>query len=250
MASAAATKKPKKPKKEPPKAGDLAPIPTKLEPLKTFSDGVFWRSDEGGGDWVKGSKKEKKVEAVSLAVNPRPFTPAELPGFNFTSPSFLQKRTAPEKRAHGCAERRTKKGGLAFTGKRTDGMVDSFCKGNEKPCSEARKACPVQLVWVEGKPHLRFCKLVGQPGYMVPVDSPEQGYALSKKACGKWGSWPENFFQDHAPEVVEKAQKSYPKSGGLADADEPPQFGRSVVWLLGGATVAFVAAKMMKSKTT
>jgi hypothetical protein len=180
--------------KKPKEAGDTVKIPPKL--------GAFKASKPG---------QRKKVEAVSVRADVPNIRTSDPDVYAFTSPSTLLNRSAPEKRAHGCDTRLNKKGKPVFTGKR-GGIVDSFCKGNEKPCSEARKACPVQLVWREGKPHLRFCRLVGKPGYLVPVDSPEQAHQLSKKACSTWGNWPKDFFPDNAPEIVEAAERYSPKS--------------------------------------
>lgn len=272
--------KPKKPKKPKRAAGVPAGRPPKLSDFKAVADGA-WRDGEwvsghwGGADgekWIKGPR-QAKTTAVALVVEPRDFAPADLPDFDFTSPSSLLPRTAKAKRDHGCDTKLNKASKVVFTGKR-DGIVDSYCKGNEKPCSEARKACPVQLVWVHGKPHLRFCKLVGQPGYLVPVDSAEQGYAMSKKACEKWGVWPDRFFDDNAPEVVERATKSLPNSKwgspGLGespfDVSEQPtfppsfakkaptkaaprgrknDFSRAIWWLAGGTTAALVFGRYL-----
>ena len=176
--------------KKPKQAGDTVKIPPKLDAFKAPKPG-----------------QRKKVQAVSVRADVPNIRTADPESYAFTSPSALLPRSAPEKRAHGCDTRLNKKGKPVFSGKR-NGIVDSFSKGNEKPCSEARKACPVQLVWREGKPHLRFCRLVGKPGYLVPVDSPEQAHQLSKKACSTWGNWPKDFFGNEMEDIAAIAKAS------------------------------------------
>jgi hypothetical protein len=197
--------------KKPKEAGDTVKIPPKLGAFKAPKPG-----------------QRKKIEAVSVRADVPNIRTSDPEAYAFTSPSTLLNRSAKEKREHGCSTRLNKDGKPVFTGKRGN-IVDSFCKGNEKPCSEARKACPVQLVWREGKPHLRFCRLVGKPGYLVPVTSPEQAHELSKKACSTWGNWPKDFFSDNAPEIVEAAERYQPKSPwgtpGLGETAEDAEVG-------------------------
>jgi len=139
-------------------------------------------------------------------------------------------------------------------------IYDERCKTPGKPCASDRATCPVQLVWVKGKPNLRFCTEKKKPGYLVPVTDVPSAMKLSAEACSKWpyqlgvqdkteGSeeegWDASFFDKNAKNIPKLAKAAYPKSKGLGEAD----FGRSALWLLGGATFAFIAAKMMKSKT-
>lgn len=129
-----------------------------------------------------------------------------------------------------------------FTGKRCtsklrngtckpeDETYDPDCKGSNDPCASDRSTCPVQLVWVNGRPNLRFCKTKKKPGYLVPVKSVSEAMRISDEACKKWpyqlsaqsvGSgeeseaWDETFFERNAPEIPEAARAAYPASGGL-----------------------------------
>jgi hypothetical protein len=89
----------------------------------------------------------------------------------------------------------------------------------------------VQLVFINGQPNLRFCETLKKPGYLVPVNSPEEADALARKACAAWPNklkktveWPGEFFQKNAPGIVESAREAHPKSPwgtpGLGDAGD------------------------------
>jgi len=189
-------------------------------------------------------------------------------GFQYTSPSVLPKRGKADKRERGCIEKmRTvkKKDGteeqqLDFTGdycsewknpnepdkrkrvcKKGKNIPDPYCKGDTSPCS-ARASCPVQLIFLRGKPHLRFCQTTGERGYAIPISSPEEGQARAKEACENWKrlkTWkakdpktgkerkyyeepPPKFFERNAPKIVEDAKRALPETGGLAGPPSLP----------------------------
>lgn len=116
-----------------------------------------------------------------------------------------------------------------------DSVYDSFCAGEDKePCAVPRRTCPVQLVWINGKPNLRFCKSVKAPGHLVPVKNVKDAMELSAKACELWpyklgvvessdgsddaeSGWDDMFFDRNAPEVIQRASEAYPKTGGLGE---------------------------------
>lgn len=138
--------------------------------------------------------------------------------FNYTTPSAQPPRSAKEKRAYGCEEI-----GKKFTGRTKGGTPDTVCKNyRSTPCgseSSPRASCPVQLVWVRGKPNLRFCVEPAKPGYLVPVEDPIQAQAYATKACASWPhkpkvrpEWPKDFFKKKARFVVEDAEEAYPKT--------------------------------------
>lgn len=99
-------------------------------------------------------------------------------------------------------------------------VYDTRCKGTyTKPCGD-RASCPVQLVWLDGKPNLRFCDTQGQPGNLVPVKDVDEAVAYANKACEAWpvkmrGSniWPKDFWEKNAPDVIRDARGAYPKGG-------------------------------------
>jgi hypothetical protein len=100
---------------------------------------------------------------------------------------------------------------------------DWSCGPSGNPCSTARKTCPVQFVWRDAKPNLRFCgtKLTasGQPnpkpgpGWLVPVASVQEAVKLSEEACERWSA---NGYKlnDNDP-LIARAKAAYPKSDGL-----------------------------------
>jgi hypothetical protein len=121
-----------------------------------------------------------------------------------------------------------------FTGYLNDGSFDTRCKeSRSKPCGD-RASCPVQLVWLEGKPNLRFCNEQDEPGYLVSVKDPAQATIYAKKACEAWPHkikgehiWPEDFWKKKAPEVITDAARDYPQGGpggagipGLGEGDD------------------------------
>ena len=75
-----------------------------------------------------------------------------------------------------------------------------------KPCQFPRKTCPVQLVFRDGEVKLRFCKGVDQPGYLVPVSSPEEALALSQAACAEWAEDAKAFSGRNRAVVASKGQ--------------------------------------------
>lgn len=75
-----------------------------------------------------------------------------------------------------------------------------------KPCQSARKTCPVQLVFRDGEVKLRFCKGLNQPGYLVPVSSPEEASAISQAACAEWAADAKAFSERNSAVVASKGQ--------------------------------------------
>jgi hypothetical protein len=132
-----------------------------------------------------------------------------------------------------CKTKPTKKGRASCNKK--DQLYDSYCWGaNSDPCGSPRATCPVQLVWVGGKPNLRFCRELGKPGYMVPVRDVEHAVEVSTKACEAWpyklgtveradgtesaGGWDPEFFERNAPQILDSSREAYPTSSGLGRA--------------------------------
>jgi hypothetical protein len=117
-----------------------------------------------------------------------------------------------------------------FDGKAVDPVRDWSCGPSNKPCGTSRKTCPVQFVWRDGKPNLRFCKTLitfeGEgadqkritrptpgPGWLVPVKSAQEAAKLAKEACERWTANKNTLYADDP--VVKLALKAYPESGGL-----------------------------------
>jgi hypothetical protein len=108
-------------------------------------------------------------------------------------------------------------------GKAVDPVRDWSCGPKGKPCGTSRKTCPVQFVWREGKPHLRFCKTrmtedglpapAPGPGWLVPMKTAAAASKLAKEACARWSA-PKYAF-DEDDEVVKLAREAFPESGGL-----------------------------------
>jgi hypothetical protein len=147
-----------------------------------------------------------------------------------------------------------------------DTVYDAFCAGSSDPCGSPRSTCPVQLVWVDGKPNLRFCRELGKPGHLVPVSNISEAMKISDAACAKWpyklgvvdradgtegeGGWDPEFFDKHAPEVLERAKRAYPESAGFGAL--PRRRGRSRrqqasgPWLAIGLAMGVGAAVLLK----
>ena len=160
--------------------------------------------------------------------------PAVRPGFSYTSPSAVPKRGAKEKRNYGCkpgqepgvdcgceekiiVSKKTGNKRKDFTGRLLPlRNKESFCKSSP-PCSSDRITCPVQAIWIKGKPHLRFCVEKNRPGWIIPATSVKTAQHEAAKYCKDWPfqeefEWPENFFKENAPDLVEKAKKRFPES--------------------------------------
>jgi hypothetical protein len=230
---------------------------------------------------------QKKKEGPASAV---PY-PLDLPsmknmaerrkGFRYTSPSTLPKRSAAEKAEHGCVRKflpvKVKKGPprseWKFTGdycsewenpkepdkrkrvcKKGKNLPDPYCKGVSKPC-DARASCPVQLIFLRGVPHLRFCQVRGEKGYTIPISSPEEGQERAAQACENWKrlkSWkdsegkkhyedpPPRFFERNDPKLIEEAREALPASGGLAQA---PKAHSLIIPLISALPFAFLWAR-------
>jgi hypothetical protein len=202
------------------------------------------------------------VTLPAIHVAARPFT--------YTSPSAVPPRSAEARRERGCEEEtyKTKKGPkVKFTGRLKNGKPDTFCKPTSKPCGE-RSSCPVQLVWLNGTPHLRFCNALGQPGHVVEVQNAREAQALAAEACADWPNpkkrvkWPAKYFEKKAPGVIERSRRGRPNSPwgapGLGAAGErilgpgpaseampyqpPPTFGSVVLAAAPFAVVGAIAA--------
>lgn len=63
------------------------------------------------------------------------------------------------------------------------------------PCATSRETCPVQLIFDEGTPKLRFCKKAGnkKPGYTVRVSNAEEAQKIAESACACWKRNKKNF---------------------------------------------------------
>ena len=47
-------------------------------------------------------------------------------------------------------------------------------------------SCPVQWIWKNGKPALRFCSAKGKPGRVIPVTDAADALAKARKLCAEW----------------------------------------------------------------
>lgn len=78
---------------------------------------------------------------------------------------------------------------LEASGRCSDGSEPApnrSCGSRGTPCSTVRQTCPVQFVFKNGEPHLRFCGARGKPAPLVKVENPTQAQALARKACAEW----------------------------------------------------------------
>jgi hypothetical protein len=147
----------------------------------------------------------------------------------------------------------------------TDTVYDSFCAGsNSDPCGSPRATCPVQLVWIDGKPNLRFCKEQGKPGYMVPVPDVKEAMRVSEAACAKWpyklgvteradgsegeGGWDPEFFDKNAPDILKTSSTAYPDKGGLGGVRRPRKQRGNPAWLAAGVAMGVMAAVLLKNR--
>lgn len=55
--------------------------------------------------------------------------------------------------------------------------------GRSKDGKKTRSTCPVQLIFKNGQPKLRFCATQKQPGRVIPVDSAEEAQRISSELC-------------------------------------------------------------------
>jgi hypothetical protein len=146
-----------------------------------------------------------------------------------------------------------------------DTVYDAFCAGADSdPCSQ-RSTCPVQLVWVDGKPNLRFCRELGKPGYLVPVPDVKEAMRISDAACAKWpyklgvveradgteseGGWDPDFFNRNAPDILDASKTAYPDRGGLGGVPRrarkrPP----NPAWLAAGLAMGVMAAVLLRNR--
>lgn len=92
-------------------------------------------------------------------------------------------------------------------GETVEPVVDDLCGKTNAPCATSRTACPVQLVYKRGRPHLRFCTTAGnkRPGWLVPVDSPASAQALALEACTAWANNGRKFSAENAAVLKAKA---------------------------------------------
>lgn len=157
--------------------------------------------------------------------------------------------------------------GKGHTCSRDSEVYDERCKGQSKPCGSSRSTCPVQLVWVKGKPNLRFCMKKSQPGYLVPVKDVREAMKISDEACRQWpyqlgvqekaeGSeeegWDPEFFSKNAPQIPRRAREAYPGSGGLGRVRNgglgPVKGGAGGMWLGIGLAMGLTAAVLLKGR--
>jgi hypothetical protein len=179
------------------------------------------------------------------------------PGFHYTTGTAIPKRSAKERRAVDCEE--TPKG--TFTGRLKNGKPSGYCKAFSAPCGDPKKpraGCPVQLTFIDGKPNLRFCVKPGEPGYLVPVRTPEEADALARKACENWPNkpkatvkWPTDFFGKNAPDLVDTARRAHPTSPwgmpGLGDIERASKR-PNPAWLAAGVAMGVMAAVLVKNR--
>jgi len=190
-------------------------------------------------------------------------------GFNYTSPSHRPNRSKKEKLDHGCIQKDNRFTGNVCLEKDAKGQcimeaADSYCMTNTPPCAAEKERCPVQLVFIEGKPNLRFCVTPGKPGYVVPFSSPTDAQKEAEKACKDWKTrrvshptkegktkprWPRSFFPRKYPKVVEDARSAHPEKGlwgkpGLGET--PPKAPFNPVPALFGAGVAVFLLSQLK----
>lgn len=140
-------------------------------------------------------------------------------------------------------------------------VYDERCKAKGKPCESDRSTCPVQLVWVKGKPNLRFCLKQKEPGYLVPVRDVKHAMEISDKACKRWPyqlgvqeqaegseeeSWDSQFFDKNAPDIPRAAKKAYPRSGGLGRLPQPRK--GNPIWLAIGLAMGLAGAALLKTE--
>jgi len=157
-------------------------------------------------------------------------------------------------------------GGRCPPGKSTcsadEQVFDELCRAKStKPCESDRSTCPVQLVWVKGKPNLRFCMKKDEPGYLVPVNSVREALKLSDTACERWpyklgaqlkteGSeeegWDASFFNKHAPNVISAARSAYPEREGLGGVSRKRR--GNPVWLAAGIAMGVMAGVLLKQR--
>lgn len=165
---------------------------------------------------------------------------------------------------------------LKFTGSRcpdkstncskSSQVYDDRCKSKGDPCGSERSTCPVQLVWVAGKPNLRFCMEKKKPGYLVPVRDVAQAMEISDKACANWpyklgaqqvaegseeSGWDAEFFDRNRTEEVDipaMAKAAYPERNGLGNM--PSARRGNPVWIAAGVAMGVMAAVLMKQKST
>jgi hypothetical protein len=56
------------------------------------------------------------------------------------------------------------------------------------PCASKRTTCPVQLIYKDGQPMLRFCTKAGnrRPGHVIPVNDAMEAQRIAAAACQCW----------------------------------------------------------------
>lgn len=99
---------------------------------------------------------------------------------------------------------------MTAAGERIAPVPAELCGKTAKPCSSSRKTCPVQLVYRQGRPHLRFCLKAGnnKPGWLVPVQSPSAAMELAKEACEQWAANKRRFTEKNAAAIKAKAARA------------------------------------------
>lgn len=247
-ATKATKKKPAKrtPKRAPKKRGRAA------AEFCTCPPGAKVDYSDGSGTCRRGTKR---VDFVCSSTSPtyrlkqprggKSATPA---AFDYWTPSTVTKSTAAQRKKRGCvvetisyvSKKGAKKGQtltkkvplpyrcppgskpneangtcLGEGGKELEPVRDAQCGPQANPCAQSRKTCPVQLVYRDGKPNLRFCITAGnkKPGFLVPVQTAREANQLAEDACAHWRKSGKKFTKSNPAHKL--AVKAYPKEKGL-----------------------------------
>ncbi|WP_169791660.1 hypothetical protein [Sandaracinus amylolyticus] len=132
------------------------------------------------------------------------------PGFRYTSPSAIEARSAQHRREFTCARGPAQgaepgvrlpyacarpysyepaRGVCAHPALGEIPPVPTpACAGISRPCDQFRNACPIQLYWDDGRPHLRACRKPGdgRRGYKFAVTGPLDAQELAARLCACW----------------------------------------------------------------
>jgi hypothetical protein len=108
--------------------------------------------------------------------------------FVYTSPSARPKTSMAQRREAGCRfVKQTNKSGKQVTKlDPRDAMRPECQPQTSAPCATARASCPVQLVFSEGRPALRFCMEKGERGPAKYFSDVEEAAEFAMKACAEW----------------------------------------------------------------
>lgn len=153
------------------------------------------------------AKEPKQIRVVGEFVVPEASDrqPANPPGYSYTSSSVYEQWDKAKKKAEGCRTAVTtavvKKGKHAGKVVKKTINIDPRpqCQVFSPPCKQSRATCPVQLIWVNGQPNLRFCGQTNRRAPSVPVSSPAQANDLARSLCSCWNNG-KDFAQCAMPE--------------------------------------------------